>query len=164
MRSLRFRRFCKSGSNQLNSVTQLYPTVRPHGLQHARLPCPSPTPRAYSNSCPWSQRCHVTISSSVILFSSCLQSFPASGSFPMSQYFTSSGQNIAVSASASILPVNTQDRFPLGWTGWISLQAKELSRVFSNTQFKSINSLVLSFLYGSNLTFIHDSWKHHSFD
>ena len=104
----------------------------PHGLQHARLPCPSPTPGAYSNSCPLSQWCHPTISSSVIPFSH-LQSFPASGSFPMSQLFASGGQSIGVSTSASVLPMNIQDWFPLGWTGWISLQSKGLSRVFSNT-------------------------------
>ena len=104
-----------------------------HGLQHARPPCPSPTPGVYSNSCPLSQWCHPTISSSVIPFSSHLQSFPASGSFQMSQLFTSGDQSIGVSASTSILPMNIQDWFPLGWTGWISLQSKGLSRVFSNT-------------------------------
>ena len=102
------------------------------GLQHVRLPCPSPTPGACSNSCPLSRWCCPTYSSSVIPFS-CLQSFPAWGSFQMSQFFTSGGQTIGVSASASILPVNIQDWFPLGWTGWISLQSKGLSRVFSNT-------------------------------
>ena len=104
-----------------------------HGLQHTSPPWPSPTPRAYSNSCPSHQWCHPTISSSVVPFSSCLQSFPASGSFPMSQLFTSGGQSIGVSTSASVLPMNIQDWFPLGWTGWISLQSKGLSRVFSNT-------------------------------
>ena len=104
----------------------------PHGLQHARLPCLSPTPGASSNSCPSSQWCHPTISSSVIPLSSCLQSFPALGSFPISQFFTSGGQSIGVSASASVLPMNTQHWFPLGWTGWISLQSKGLSRGFSN--------------------------------
>ena len=104
-----------------------------HGLQHARLPYPSPAPRACSYSCHSSQWCHPTISSSVIPFSSCLQYFPASGSFPVSRFFTSGGQNIGISASASVLPVNMQDWFPLGWTGWISLQSKGLSRVFSNT-------------------------------
>ena len=104
-----------------------------HGLQHARLPCPSPTSEACSNSCPLSRWCHPTISSSVISFSSCLQSFPASGSFPMSQFFTSGGQSIGVSTSASVLPVNIQDWFPLGWTSWISLHSKWLSKVFSNT-------------------------------
>ena len=103
-----------------------------HGLWHARPPCPSPTPRVYSNSCPLSQWCHPTISSSVVPFS-CPQSFPASGSFQMSQFFTSGGQSIGVSASASVLPMNIQDWFPLGWTGWISLLSKALSRVFSNT-------------------------------
>ena len=104
-----------------------------HRLQHARPPCPSPTFRVYSNSCPLSRWCHPTISSSVVPFSSCLLSFPASGSFPMSQFFASGGQSIRVSASASILPMNIQDWFPLGWTGWVSLQSKGLSRVFSNT-------------------------------
>ena len=105
----------------------------PHGLQHTRPPCPSPTPGVYSHSCPLSRWCHSTISSSVIPFSSCLQSFPASGSFPVSQLFASSGQSIGVSASTSVLPTNIQDWFPLAWTGWISLQSKGLSRVFSNT-------------------------------
>ena len=105
----------------------------PHRLQHARPPCLSPTPRVYSNSCPLSQWCHPTISSSVVPFSSRLQSFPASGFFQMSQFFTSGGQSNGVSASASVLPMNIQDWFPLGWTNWISLQSKGLSRVFSNT-------------------------------
>ena len=103
-------------------------SLQPHGLQHARPPCPLPSPRVYSNSCPLSQWCHPTISSSVIRFSSCLQSFPASGSFPMqSQFFASGGHSTGVSASASVLPMNIQDWFPLGWTGWISLQSKGLS-------------------------------------
>ena len=105
----------------------------PYGLQQTRLPCPSPTPRACSNSCPSNWWCHPTILSSVVPFSSCLQSFPASGSFLMSQLFASGGQSIGVSASTSILPMNTQDWSPLGWTGWITLQSKGLSRVFSNT-------------------------------
>ena len=104
-----------------------------HGLQHARLPCSSPTPGAWPNSFPFSQWCHPTISSSVVPFSSCLQSFPASGSFQMRQFFTSGGQSIGVSASASVLPMNIQDWFSLEWTGWISLVSKGLSRVFSNT-------------------------------
>ena len=107
-------------------------SLRPHGLHYARLPCPSPTPGAYSNSCPSSQWCHSTISSSVSSFF-CIQSFPASGSFPVSHVFTSGCQSIGVSALASVLPMNTQDWFPLGWTGWISLKSKGLSRVFSNT-------------------------------
>ena len=105
----------------------------PHGLQHSRLSCPSPTPGAYSNSHSSHQWCHPIILSSVIPFSSCLQSFPASGSFQMSRFFASGGQNNGASASASVLPMNTQDWSPLGWTGWISLQSKGLSRVFSNT-------------------------------
>ena len=108
-------------------------SLQPRGLQHTRLPCPSATPRAYSNSCLLSRWCHPNISSSVVPFSSCLQSFPASGSFQMSQLFTSGGQSTGVSASASVLPMNIQDWFPLGWTGWISLWSKGLSRVFSNT-------------------------------
>ena len=105
-------------------------SLQPHGLPHARLPCPSPTPRTCSNSFPSSWWCHPTSSSSVVPFFSCLQSFPASGSFPMRQVFASGGQNIEISASASILPMNIQDWFPLGWSGWISLQSKGLSRVF----------------------------------
>ena len=105
----------------------------PHGLQHARLPCPTPTLEVYSNSCPSSRWCHPTISSSVVPFSSHLQSFPASGSFLASQFFASGGQSIGVSASTSVLPKNTQDWPPLGWADWISLQSKGLSRAFSNT-------------------------------
>ena len=120
-------------SVSLSSVVQMCLTLRHHGLQHSRSPCPLPTPGAYSNSCPLSRWCHPTILSSVIPFSSCLQSFPASGSFPMSQFFTSGGQGIGVSASASVLSVNIQDWFPLGLTGWISLLSKGLSRDFSNT-------------------------------
>ena len=108
-------------------------SLQPHGLQHTRPPCPSPTPGVYSNSCPWSWWCHSTISSSVVPFSSHLQSFPESGSFPMSQFFTSGSQSIGVSASTSVLSMNIQDWFPLGWTDWISLQSKGLSRVFSDT-------------------------------
>ena len=104
-------------------------SLRPHGLKHTRPPCPSPAPGVYSNSCPLSPN----ISSSVVPFSFCLQSFPTSGSFPMSQVFTSGGQSIGVSALTSALPMNIQDLFPLGWTGWISLLSKGLSRVFSNT-------------------------------
>ena len=130
-----------------------------------RPPCPSSTPRVYSNSCSLSQWCHPTASSSVIPFSSQLQSFPASGSFQMSQFFTAGGQSIGVSASTSVLPMNIQDWFPLEWTGWISLQSEGLSRVFSNTTVqKSINSSVFSFLYSPTLTSIHDYWKNHSLD
>ena len=123
--------------SQFNSVQFSHSVVsnslRPHGLQHPRPPCPSPTPRVHPNPCPSSQWCHPTISSSVSSYSSCPQSLPASGSFPMSQLFTSGGQSTGVSASTSVLPMNTQDWSPLGWTGWISLQSKGLSRVFSNT-------------------------------
>jgi len=136
-----------------------------HELQHTRLPCPSPTPRAYSSSRPY-WWCHPTISPSVIPFSSCLHSFPASGSFPMNQFFTSGDQSIGISPSASVLPMNIQDWFTLWWTGWISLQSKALSRLwYSPTpQFKSIDSLVLSFLYSPTLTSIHDHRKNHSLD
>ena len=120
-------------SVQLSSVVQSCLTLLPHESQHARPPCPSPTPGVHSNSCPSSQWCHSAISSSAIPFSSCPQSLPASEFFPMSQLFTWGGQSIGVSASASVLPMNTQDWSPLGWTGGISLQSKGLSRVFSNT-------------------------------
>ena len=139
-------------------------SLQPHGLQHARPPCPSPTPGVYSNSCSLSQWCHPTISSSVIPFSSCPQSFPASESFSMSQFLASGGQSIGVSASTSVLPMNTQDWSPLGWTGWTFLQSKGLSRVFSSPLFKSINSAALSPLYSPTLTSIRDYWKNHSFD
>ena len=151
-------------SVQFSSVTQSCPTLRPNGWQPARLPCPSPTPEAYSNSFPSHQWCHPTVSPSVIPFSSNLQSFTALGSFPMTQFFASDGQSIRISASASVLPMNIQDWFPLGLTGWISVQSKGLSRVFSNTTVQNINSLVLSFLYSPTLTSIYHYWKIHSFD
>ena len=111
----------------------MFKSLRPHGLQHARPLCPSPTPRVYPNSCPLSHWCHPIISSSVVPFSSRLQFFPVSGFSQTSQFFASSGQSIGASASASVSPINIQKLFPLGWTGWISLQAKGLSSVFSNT-------------------------------
>ena len=120
-------------SVQFSSVTQSCPTLWPHEPQHARPSCPPPTPGVHPNPCPLSRWCHPTISSSAIPFSSCVQSFPASGSFQMSQFFTSGGQSIGVSASASVLPMNDQDWFPLGWTSWTSLQSKGPSGVFSNT-------------------------------
>ena len=124
----------KTSSSVQFSCSVMSDSLWPPGLQHARLPCPSPTPRAYSNSCPLSRWCHPTISSSVVPFSSLLQSFPASGSFPMSQFFAlGGGQSIGVSASASVLSMNIQDWFPSGLTGLISLQSKGFSRVFSNT-------------------------------
>ena len=115
------------------SLSVVSDSLRPHELQHTRPPWPSPTPGVHSNSCPSSWWCHPAISSSVVPFSSCPQSLPASGSFPMSQLFAWGGQSIRVSASAWVFPMNTQDWSPLGWTGWISLQSKGLSRVFSNT-------------------------------
>ena len=135
---------------QFSSVVQSCPTLQPQELQHARPPCLSPTPAVHPNSCPSCRWCHPAILSSVIPFSSCPQSLPVSESFPMSQLFVWGGQSIGVSALASVLPKNTQDWSPLGWTGWISLQSKGLSRVFSNTtvpkhQFFSaqLSSLVL---------------------
>ena len=122
----------------------------PHGLQHNSLPCPSPTPKACSNSCPLSQGCHPTISSFVVAFFSCLQTFPAPGSFPMSQFFALGGQSIRVSASASDLPMNIQAWFPLGWTGWISLQSKGLSRGFSNTTVQKYQFFSTRFSLQSN--------------
>ena len=120
-----------------SSCSVMSNSLQPHGLQHDRLPWPSPTPGAYSNSCPSSQWCHPTISSSVIPLSSFhLPPFPESGAFQMSQFFPSDGQRIGVLASASVLPMNIKDWFPLGWTGWISLQSKGFSRVFSNTTFQ----------------------------
>ena len=134
-------------------------SLQPHGLQHTRPPCPSPPPRVYSDSCPLSSWCHPTISSSVVPFSSSLQSFPASGSLQMSQLFASGGQSIGVSASASVLPMNTQDWSPLGWT-----ESRDSQESSPTLQFKSIKSSVLSFLYSPTLTSIHDYPKKHSFD
>ena len=121
------------GSSVQFSRSVVSDPLQPHESQHARPPCPSPTPGVHPNSCPSSQWCHPAISSSVVHFSSCPQSLPASGSFLISQLFAWGGQSIGVSASASVLPMNTEDWSPLGWTGWISLQSKGLSRVFSNT-------------------------------
>ena len=148
------------------SCSVMSDSLQPHGLQHTRPPCPTPTPGVYSDSCPLCLWCHPTISSSVVPSSSHLQSFPASRSFQMSRFFTSGGQSIGVSASVSVLPMNIQDWFPLELTDYISLQSKGLSRVFSNTttQFKSINSSALSFFYSPTLTSTHDHWKNHSFD
>ena len=170
-RYLQFNSFQFSRSVVSNSL-------RPHESQHTRPPCLPPTPGVHSDSRPSSQWCHPAISSSVVPFSSCPQSLPASESFPMSQLFAWGGQSIRVSASASVLPKNTQDWSPSEWTGWISLQSKGLSRVFSNStvqkhqffgaqlssQFKSINSSVLSFLHSPTLTSIHDHWENHSLD
>ena len=131
------------------SVTQLCPALWPHGLYHARLPCPSPSPGVDSNPCPLSHWCHSTTSSSIAPFSSCLQSFPASGPFQMSQLFASGGQSVGASASASILPVNFQGLFPLGLTGLTSMQSKGLSRVFSRTTVQEHQ--FFNFLYDATL-------------
>ena len=137
-------------------------SLQPYESQHARPPCPSQTPGVYSNSCP-SSWWYPAISSSVIPFS-CPQSLPESGSFPMSQLFACGGQSTGVSASASVLPVNTQDLSPSGWTGWISLLSKGLQESSPTPQFKSINFSVLSFLHSPTLTSIHEHWKNHSLD
>ena len=131
----------------------------PHESQHTRPPCPSPTPKVHPNSCPSGWWCHPTTSSPVVPFSSRLQSFPASGSFPVSQYFTSGGQSIGASASASVLPMNIQDWFPLGLTVWSSCSPRDSQESSPTPQFKSINSSVLSFLHSPTLTSIHDYWK-----
>ena len=136
----------------------------PHESQHARPPCPSPAPGVHPDSCASSRRCHPAISFSIVPFSSCPQSFPASGSFPMSQPYAWGGQSIGVSASASVLPKNTQDWFPLGWTGWISLQSKGLSRVFSNTTVQKHQFFGAQLSSQSNSHILHDHWKNHSFD
>ena len=136
----------------------------PHESQHTRPPCPSPTPGVHPNSCPSSQWCHPAISSSVIPFSSCPQSLPASGFFPMSQLFAWGDQNIGVSASASVLPVNTQNWSPLGWTGWISFQSKGLSSVFSNITVQKHQFFSDQLSSQSNSHIIHDHWKNHSLD
>ena len=137
------------------SCSVVFDSLWPHGLQHVRPPYPSPTPGVYPNSCLLSQWCHPTISFPVNPFSSCPQSFLASGSFQMSQLFASGGQTIGVSASTSVLPMNTQGWCPLGWTGWISLQSKGLSSSLA-PQFKNISSSVLNFLYSPTLTSVHD--------
>ena len=140
-------------------------SLQPPGLQHNRLPCPSPSPGVCSNSYPLSWRCYPTISCSVTPFSSCPQSFPASGTFPMSWLFASGGQSIEASASASVLPMNSSGWFPLGLTDLIFLLSKGFSKEsYPALQFKRINSLPLSLLYGPTLTFVLDYWKNPSFD
>ena len=151
---------------QMNSVqfscSVVSDSLWPHKPQHARPPCPSPTPGVYPNSCPVSQWCHPAISSSVVPFSSCLQSFPTSGSFPMSQLFTLGGQNIGVSASTSVLPMNSQNSFTLMvWSPWSPMDSQESS---PTSKFKSINSSALNFFHNPTLTSIHDHWKNHSLD
>ena len=145
------------------SLSAVSNSLWPHGLQHTRLPCPSPSPRVCSDSCPSGQWCHPTISSSIVPFSS-LQSFPAAGSFQMSQFFISGGQIIGVSALASVLPMNIQDWSPLGWTGGSPCSPRDFQESSPTPQFKSINSPLLSFLYSPTLTSIHDYWKNHSLD
>ena len=151
-----------TGCNQF-SRSVVSDSLRPHEPRHTRPPCPSPTPGVYPNSYPLSWWCHPTISSSVITFS-CLQSFPASGSFPVSQFFTSGGQSIGVSASASVLPMNIQDWFPLDGLVGPPCCPNNLQESSPTSQFKSINSSALSFLYSPTLTSIHDYWKNRSFD
>ena len=146
----------------LFSCSVVSDSLRPHWLQHARLPCPSPSPRACSDSCQLSWWCHPTILSSVVSFSSCPQSFPASGSFLMSRLFGSGGQSIG--ASASVLPMNIHDWFPLGLTGWSSCSPMDSQESSSASRFESINSVVLCILYGPALRTIHDSWKDHSLE
>ena len=139
-------------------------SLRPHESQEARPPCPSPTPRVHPNSCPLGRWCHPAISSSVIPFSSCPQSFPSSESFPMSPLFAWGGQSTGVSALASFPPKKSQGWSPLEWTGWISCSPRNSQESSPTPQFKSINSLMLSFLYSPTLTSIQDYWKNHSLD
>ena len=150
-------------ASQFN-CSEMSDSLWPHGLQPARLPCPSPTPKAYSNLCPLRRWCHPTISSSFIPFSSHLQSFPASGSFQMSQFFTSGGQSIEFQLQPQSFQWNIQDWFPLGLTGWISCSPRDSQESSPTPQFKSINSSALSFLYRPTLNSIHDYWKNHSFN
>ena len=147
---------CLSISDFTSVQSVMSDSLWPHESQHARPPYPSPTPRVYSNSCPLSQWCHPAISSSVVPFSSCLQSLPASGSFPISQLFTWGGQSIRVSASASVLAMNTQD--------WSPCSPRDSQESSPTPQFKSINSSVLSFLHSPTLTSIQHHWKNHSLD
>ena len=146
------------------SCSVMSDSLRPHGLQHARPPCPSPTPGVYSSSRPLSWWCHPAISSSVVPFSSCLQSFPISGSFPMSHLFTSSGQSMGVSASTSVLPMNIQDWSPVGWTGWISLQVQGTLKSPLQHHSSKASILLYSACFIVQLTSIHDNWKNHSLD
>ena len=160
--------YCVGGGVYLGGSVQFSRSVmsdalQSHGLQHARPPCLLPTPEAYSNSCPLNWWGHSTISSSVVPFS-CLQSSPASGSFQMSQFFTSAGQSIGVSASTSVFPMNIHDFFPLGLTRWSPFSPRDFQESSPTPQFKSINSLALSFLHSPTLTSIRDHWKNHSLD
>ena len=158
-------RMCKQKWIMLSlfSRSVMSDSLRPHELQHARPPCPSPTPGVHSNLRPLSWWCHPAISSSVIPFS-CPQSLSASESFPMSQLFAWGGQSIGVSALASVLPMNTQDWSPLEWAGWMPFSPRDSQESSPTPQFKSINSQNLSFLHSPTLTSIHDHWKKHSLD
>ena len=149
---------------QFISVTQLCLTLQPHGLQHAGLPCPPPTLEACSNSCALSQWCHPTISSSVIPFSSCLQSFPALGSFPISQFFASGGQILEFQLQHQSFQWIFRTDFLLDWLVGSPCSPRDFQESSPTPQFKSINSSVLSFIYSPTLTSIHDYWKNHSFD
>ena len=145
-------------SSALFSCSVMSDSLGPHGLQHARPACPSPTPGAYSDSCPSNRWCHPTISSSVVPFSSCPQSFPASGSFPVNRFFTSGGQSIGVSASASVLPMNIQDWFPLGRTSWISLQSKGyqvVNKYFLSEQKTDCNSFLKDIAFSTKFLLSH---------
>ena len=156
--------FVGKGGGSVQFRRPVMSSLRPHGLQHARLPCTSPSSRRCSNSCPLSRWCHPTISSTVVPFS-CLQYFSASGSFLMNWVFASVGQSIGASASTSVLPMNVQGWFSLGLIGSISLLSKGLSRVFtSTTVWRNIDSSALSVFYCASLTYIQDYWKNHSFD
>ena len=146
------------------SCSVVFDSLRLHESQHARPPCPSPTPRVHWDSHPLSQWCHPAISSSVVPFSSCPQFLPASESFPMSQLFTWGGQSTGASALASVLPMNTQDWSPLGWTGWISLHSRDSQESSPTPEFNSINSYALSLLHSPTLTSIHYHWKNQSLD
>ena len=159
---MKFTKYLISLSSVQFSCSVVSISLLPHGLQNISPPFPSPTRVVYSNSCSSHQWCHPIISSSVVPFSSHLQSFPATGFFPMSQFFISGCQNIG--ASASVLPMNIQDWSPLGWTDWISLQSKGLSRIFSHTTVQKYQFLALWFLYSPTLTPIHDYCKNHSFE
>ena len=152
----------KEGVSSVQFSSVVSDSLRPHEPQHASSPCPSPTPRVYPNSCPLSRWCHLTILSSVVAFSFCLQSFPTSGSFQTSELFASGGQNTGVPALTSVLPMNTQDQFPLGWTGWISLLSKGLSRVFSNTTVQKHQFFCAQPSFSPTLTSIHDYWEKHN--
>ena len=156
--------FQKHRGNIQFSCSVLSVSLRPHGLQHTMPPCPTTTPRDYPNSCTLIWWCHPTISSSVVPFSSHLQPFPASGSFPMTRLLASGGQNIGISASTSVLPMNIQEWSPLGWMVGSPCSPRDSQESSPTPQFKSINSSVLSFLYSPALTSIHDHWKNHGLD